>query len=129
MNDLALSARYRVYNEYEVVVLLHPEGRLTVIGDFYGDPVCAVISPGEAWCAMGGAGLIIYFLKEPFEPYQYNHTTDQWVEFGREKGDIWWIESLTAVSETRLVFMTDPSSPQAGTYHFDVVKGHIHKNV
>jgi len=127
MNDLTQSKTYRVFHEYEVVFLNRPHGPEVIIGDFYGDPSCAVISPCETWCAIGGTGLIIYFLKEPFEPYCYNHSTDQWVEFGRKKDDFCWIESLTAVSETQLMFTTDPYGNWPGTYIFEIVTGKVKK--
>jgi hypothetical protein len=127
MNDLTQSKTYRVFHEYEVVFLNRPHGSEVVIGDFYGDPSCADISPCETWCAIGGAGIIVYFLKEPFEPYRYDYSTDQWVEFGREKDDFWWIESLTAVSEAQLMFTTDFYGNRPGTYIFDIATGKVKK--
>jgi hypothetical protein len=127
MKELAISLKFQVSHEYEVVYLDRPNAPKVVIGDFYGDPSCAVISPGETWCAIAGAGLIIYFLKEPFEPYQYDRLTDQWIEFGREKNDLWWVESLTALSDTQLVFTTDPNGDRPGTFNYDIVSGEVKK--
>jgi hypothetical protein len=127
MNDLIQSKKYRIAHEYEVVFLNRSHGPEVIIGDFYGDPSCAVISPCETWCAIGGTGLIIDFVREPFEPYCYDHLTDQWVEFGRDKDDLWWIESLTAVSGAELVFTTDTNGNRPGTYSFDIATGEVKK--
>lgn len=107
--------------------MIRPNGKEVVIGDLYGDPNCAVISSDENWCAIGGAGLIVYYLKIPFEPYQYNHQTYQWIEFGRNRDDIWWIESLNEISETQLKFTTDPYGKHPGTYSFNIGTGKVSK--
>lgn len=125
MDHLTESKSYKVSHEYEVVILERVQGADVVIGDFIGDPTCAVISPSEKWCAIGGAGLIIYFLKEPFEPYKYDHSTKQWIEFGRESDDTWWIESLTATSDNKIKFITDPYSNRPGTYLYEISTGKL----
>lgn len=127
MNDLAHSINFRIYHEYEVVFLIRPDGNRVVIGDFYGDPSCAVISSTETWCAIGGAGLIIYFLKNPFEPYQYNYPTEQWIELGRNNDDMWWIESLVEITETQIEFTTDPHGKNPGSYRFDIATSTVKK--
>jgi len=66
MHRLASSSRYQISHEYETVWLDIAGRDRTVIGDFYGDPTVALIDSAEAWCAVGGAGLIVYFLEEPF---------------------------------------------------------------
>jgi hypothetical protein len=127
MKDLAHSKNFRINHEYETVTLIRPNGQGVVIGDFYGDPACAVISDGETWCAIGGSGIIIYYLKNPYEPYRYNHQTSQWIEFGRKNDDIWWIESLNVISETQLEFTTDPNGKNPGTYCFNIITGKASK--
>jgi hypothetical protein len=127
MNDLTHSKNFRIYHEYEVVFLIRPNGQGVVIGDFYGDPTCAMISSDENWCAIGGAGLIIYHLKNPFEPYQYDRQTSQWIEFGRNSDNIWRIESLNEISETQLIFATDPYGKCPGTYSFSITTGKVSK--
>ena len=82
MNTLAESSKYKIEYEYETVFLIHSAGQ-TVIGDFYGDPVAAVIDNDERWCAIVGCGLILYYLIPPFKPYEYDCMTKQWVEFHR----------------------------------------------
>lgn len=127
MNDLAQSKTYRVSHEYEVVFLKRLDGKQIVVGDFHGDPSCAAISPNETWCAMAGAGLIVYFLREPFEAYRYDHPSCQWIEFGRNKDDLWYIERLEVRSESELVFTTHSNDDRPGTYVFDVTTGCVRK--
>ena len=91
---LAQSENYVVEHEYETVFLSSKNKRLLVIGDFYGDPEVAVIDRDEKWCAMGGCGVIVYWLEEPFSPYQYDISRSQYFELHRTKSDIWWIEAI-----------------------------------
>lgn len=127
MGILACSTAYTISNEYEVVYLKRENEEDVIIGDFYGDPACAVISPDETWCAIGGAGLIVYFLRQPFEPYRYDYPTGQWIEFGRDAEDPWWIDSLQADSATELIFTTDPNGNHPGTFRFNMATGNMDK--
>ena len=93
---LAESEHYKVESEHETVRLRfkdHPNLAVT-IGDFYGDPTCAMISANEKYVVMGGCGLIVYYLKPPFESYCYGRTNNQYKEFFREANNIWWIEAI-----------------------------------
>lgn len=101
MEILTESEHYIVYNEYENVIMEIKESHKKIqIGDFYGDPQMAIISPDEKACVMCGCGIIIYYLKEPFKEYKYHIKTEQWWEWGRndKEEDIWvervsWIDS------------------------------------
>lgn len=126
MKLLAKNAHYTIQSEFETVFLLHPAGQ-TVIGDFYGDPTAAIIDRRERWCALAGCGLILYYLKEPFEPYEYNCSTRQWVEFHRTPPDEWWIESVRQEGENMVQFVVDPGSKEAGAYLLDTEKLRIQK--
>lgn len=104
---LAESANYKVFYEYESVFLVLKErNRKILIGDFYGDPECAVITDDEMYCIMGGYGLILYRLEEPFESFKYNIRTNQWEEIMREKGKELWIEHLYKTSSNYLIKFT-----------------------
>ena len=115
---LARSDHYEVTHEFEVVFL----SRFTtpapdvVIGDFYGDPVTAIIDKKERFVIMIGCGMIIYNLKEPFQPYQYNLKTSQWKELFREVESHWWIESIIQTGENTFHFTVDPNSNEALSY-------------
>ncbi|GAA0765894.1 hypothetical protein LRH25_08775 [Ideonella azotifigens] len=94
VRQLAHSARFRLSHEYETVWLMREGARPTEIGDFYGDPHTAIIDRGERWCAVGGNGLIVYFLEEPFEAYQPGRPSAQYFELGRKERDTWWVERI-----------------------------------
>ncbi len=113
MNDLgtlAQSSRFRVWNEYEATYLRHPTGSDTVIGDFYGDPKCALIDQNEQWCVVGGAGLIVYRLQPPFDTYHYFTDSPQWSELGRSQHDAVSVLGIQQRDEdtVRILFELDP---------------------
>jgi hypothetical protein len=93
---LAESGHFKVISEYETVFLHFKDGarKPVIIGDFYGDPDSALISGDECYVAMAGCGLIIYFLREPFEAYNYHHATEQYCEFFRSPPDVLWSRGL-----------------------------------
>lgn len=94
---LAESEHFKVTAEYETVYLqfkMHPGRRRIIIGDFYGDPQCAIISCDEKYVAIAGAGLIIYRLQEPFDSYQYETSSRQYAEFFRFEPKLWWLNGL-----------------------------------
>jgi hypothetical protein len=119
MLTLAESLNYRIESEYETVYLIHSAGH-TVIGDFYGDPTAAIIDNDERWCAIVGCGMVLYYLKQPFEPYEYHCTTKQWVEFHRTPPDDWWIEEIEQIDKDILAFTVDPASDEAGKYQMNI---------
>lgn len=92
MHVLAENSNYLIYKNYEDVTLRDKNtNRETLIGDFYGEADMAVISEDETFCAMCGCGVIIYFMKEPFQQYEYYVATDQWKDWGRNsaEADVW----------------------------------------
>lgn len=85
---LAESANYKITAEFETVFLQlkNESQRKIVIGDFYGDPACAIISRDEKYAVIAGYGLIIYNLVKPFKAYKYNLiSSSQFSEFYRFK--------------------------------------------
>jgi hypothetical protein len=94
IQSLAHSANYEVSHEYETVWLARQEAQLAVVGDFYGDPSVAIIDSDEKWCAIGGSGLIVYFLEEPFDEYKYDEQSAQYFEVSRKGDDTWWVKSI-----------------------------------
>lgn len=94
MHLLAQSKNYAIGHEYETVYLLS-RGHPVVIGDFYGDPGVALIDRDEKWCAVGGHGLVLYRLEEPFAQFQMGVPSVQYVAINQEKAEwSWWVESL-----------------------------------
>ena len=105
MERLAESTNYIIFYEYETVLLkIKNTFGFSVIGDFYGNPQFAVISKNEKFCVMGGAGIIIYFLTEPFEEYQYNTHSEQWKEWGRGQNDCdtIWVNKIVFIDDRNI---------------------------
>lgn len=92
---LAESEHFKITALYEEVYLYNKtDSNRVLIGDFYGDAEGAVINKKERFAAVFGCGIIIYFLRPPFEPYSYGASTDQWLEFGRVE-PIMWVENVS----------------------------------
>jgi hypothetical protein len=53
-------------------------------------------------CAMGGCGLIVYWLEEPFTRFNYDTPSPQYGEFHRHSTDLSWIDSLVQTGDQRL---------------------------
>lgn len=104
MSLLVENEKYKIRNEYETVVMeIKTTEKSIQIGDFYGEPNVAVISKDEMFCAMGGCGVIVYFLEEPFDEYQYHCTTSQWKEWGRETSDdTTWVENIKCLDSQHM---------------------------
>jgi len=109
MKILAESASYQVLSEYEDVFLKFKEtSKLVKVGDFYGDPEVAVISEEETFCAIGGCGVIVYFIREPFEEYTYCTKTLQWREWNRTDNEgILWVTDLACIDEHRIEIIAE----------------------
>lgn len=128
---LAQSDKYIISHEYEVVFLrVIEEDREIVIGDFYGDPETAFISSDERYCVVGGCGLIVYYLKEPFIEFEYHKTTNQWIEFFRGRDDFWWVSNIEKGSSTEWIkfeINRDDDQYRAGTYQLNVYTSEVKK--
>ncbi len=102
MNVLAQNEKYIVWNEYETTYLtIKDEGKVVTIGDFYGDPSCAMIDRNNRYCVVAGCGVIIYYFNEPYLPYRYNYTTEQWTEFYRDGN--FWIKSVHQIDYNHIL--------------------------
>ncbi len=96
MNILAQNEKYIVWNEYETTYLtIKDEDRIVEIGDFYGDPICALIDTNNRYCVVGGCGVIVYYFNEPYLPYIYHCVTDQWKEYYRDGS--FWVETVQQI--------------------------------
>ena len=105
---LAESEHYYIVSRYEEVYLYSKADGSVIarVGDHYGDPESALIDRGERFCVSVGCGYIVYYIREPFLPYEYGKETAQWSEAGRGPDDILWIESVrqTGCDEIGLTF-------------------------
>lgn len=100
MKQMAESNNYLILNEYEKVFLkLKATSQLILIGEFYGDPDFALISDDETYCAVGGEGVIIYYLGDPFEEFSTNHkSSNQWKIWGRGTNEeTMWVSEIDQI--------------------------------
>jgi len=117
-STLAESKNFIIMNQYEKVFLIFKnENRKVNIGDLYGDPQTAVISDDESFCIMGGCGLIIYYLHEPYEEFSYNITTKQWKELFRESEKTLWIEDIEYLDNSTIIFTVEDADVDNGGRH------------
>lgn len=111
--QLTESDHYKIIHLYEAVFIAPIDSNnineYTEIGDFYGEPEVAIIDQNEKWCAIGGCGLIIYFIQEPFTPYQYDQKCSQYFEIHRSPPSIWWIEDLQQISSSQILITLENS--------------------
>ena len=110
MKIMAESRNYQIVNSYETVYLKRKgTDQKIIIGDFYGDPELAVISPDERYCVMAGAGIIIYYLKKPFTQYRYNvQNSPQWKEWGREDAEnTIYVPNVSLLDDDRIEVETE----------------------
>lgn len=106
MNVLAQNEKYTVWNEYETTYLtINDENKVVTIGDFYGDPSCAMIDRNNRYCVVAGCGVIIYYINEPYLPYRYDYMTKQWTEFYRDGN--FWIKSVHQIDGNHILITFD----------------------
>lgn len=122
MQILAESKKYIIFNEFETVILkIKKNKKLVQIGDFYGEPQTAAISENEEFCVMGGCGVIVYYLKEPFEEYEYNKFSSQWREWGRKKENEIWIDNLKCSDNKTIEIETENGDVYSISAYDDLV--------
>lgn len=110
MKKLAESKKYVINYEYEKVFLdVKDDHRRVLIGEFYGDPYIAIIAENEKYCAIGGEGVIVYYLEEPFNEYKSDDVlSDQYMIWGRGNSEnTIWVESIKQVSENQIKIITE----------------------
>ncbi|HCC06739.1 MAG TPA: hypothetical protein DEP72_01040 [Clostridiales bacterium] len=119
---LAESENFIITNEYEKAFLIFKDSnRKANIGDFYGDPQTAIISNDERFCAVGGCGIIVYYLHEPYEEYRYNVTTIQWKELYRENKKNWWIQDIKFLDSSTIIFTVENTDiDNGGRYRLNI---------
>lgn len=82
----AESEHFVIQHESELVWLRFKDSdRNIIIGDHYGDPMGSIIDKNEKWTCSFGEGLIVYFLKEPFDTFETMKIIEpQWIISGRD---------------------------------------------
>ena len=110
MKQLTESENFIITYEYENVFLNFKNTDKSVrIGEFYGDPYTAIISKNEDFCVVGGEGLIIYYLSEPFSEYtSKEEESKQWLEWGRDNKDfLVWVEKIEQLGNKTIKLTTE----------------------
>lgn len=121
-NDIiARSAHYAVVREYEDCFLMFKDTdkKQLLIGCFYGDAEFALIDRNERFVVMGGCGIIIYFLREPWDLYSSSKETDQWIELGRGDTDMYY-DAVRQISDTEI----EITDADGNVFEYDL-SGHI----
>jgi hypothetical protein len=110
-----------VHDWYDVGLCLPDRDPLT-IGTHYDEPRAFEVAGNGLWCASGGCGVVIYNLRDPYEPFTSGVESDQWWEIGREEDDTWPVDRLRLIGEDRLRIDVDPASPHGGVYVVNVAQ-------
>jgi len=126
MRALATSENFTIGHEYENAFLSSPRlPRGSVyLGDFYGDPDVALIEKDEKWCAVGGCGLVIYRIEEPFPDVDKHKPSTQYtfIEYRPPYRESWnsdlWVDSLAQIGSSALEIITQYDQ----TYIFSLPK-------
>ncbi len=112
MKKIAESDNYEILYEYEKVFLKFKNlDKLILIGEFYGDPNTAIISKNEDFCTIGGEGIIVYYLNEPYLEYNKNDKkSKQWIEWGRnDDGPTVWIDCIEQIDSNKIKLILENS--------------------
>jgi len=110
-----------IHDWYDVGLCLPDRDALT-IGTHYEEPRAFVVVRNGLWCASGGCGVVIYHLRDPYEPFRSGVESDQWWEIGRDEDDPWPVDRLRAVGNDRLRIDVDRASPHGGVYDVNVAQ-------
>jgi len=104
---IAESEHYIVVREYEDCSIMFKDmsRRPVSVGNFYGDAEFALIDRNERFVVTGGCGIVIYFLREPWDDYFINKKTDQWIKLGIGDADIYY-DAVRQISDT-VIEITD----------------------
>ncbi len=128
---LARSKNFILYGAYEEAQLEGPGiNTHVVVGGFYGSADCGCIDQGEKWCISAGNGLVIYSIAPPFENYQYEQSTKQWVELWRTtKDEDWYPEVIYQIEEDSVRLVIDVFGKAKGVYDLNVKNLELIKRV
>ena len=98
--------KYLVGHIFENAYLLKKEtGKTTLIGDFYGEPSCALISQNNKWCIVGGSTLKIWTEDEVFEIKDDN---------------LYWACKLMQVDINKVEILIDPWADNSSIWELNI---------
>ena len=117
---LAESAGFRIEHQYEDARLVDKAtGQIVNLGDFYGDPDCAVIAATEQWFAVGGEGVITYDAQNGLR--QYMRSTDP----RSARAQTSFIAAMREDRSDVLRILVDPWDERPGTWELTVPSGDL----
>jgi len=77
------------------------------LGDFYGDPTCALISSDNSWCLVAGEGLVCWR-----RHHGIMHIKDD---------ELKWIHEMKQIGPYDADFLIDPFSEKAAIWRFNIM--------
>jgi hypothetical protein len=102
------------------VGLCLPDRDPLTIGTHYVEPRAFGVARNGLWFASGECGVVIYNLRDPYEPFSSGVESDQWWEIGRDEDDPWPVDRLRVVGNDRLRIDVDRASRHGGVYDVNV---------
>ena len=119
---LAASDSYKLFFRYESATL--EGGDFTnplVVGEFYYPVQCGCIDYHEKWVVTGCHGIIIYYLKEPFEPHSLEEESKQWKTLWYpDKSINMYPEAIVQIDDDTVRILIDVNSENAAVYDVNV---------
>ena len=99
MNLLDERDGLRLIHEFETVFLEGASVPNLVVGDHYGDPIAGLIDRDGSWVASCGEGVQVYRIAKPFDGYQRDIDSGQWVTWSPPQ-DLGYHLEVDAIRQT-----------------------------
>lgn len=113
-NPLILATRYlAIVHDWRDVLLCLPDRDPLSVGTHYDEARAVKVAPSGLWCASGGCGVLIYFLRNPSHPFCSGVASDQWWEIGRDEDDPWPVTVCGSSATTAFGSLSIRSRPTA----------------
>jgi hypothetical protein len=119
---LLATRHFVIVHDWCDVGLCLPDRDPLTIGTHFEEPRAFELARNDLWFASGGCGVVIYILRDPYEPFCSGVESDQWWEIGRDEDETWPVDRLRLIGENRLRIDVDPVSPHGGVYDVNVAQ-------
>lgn len=119
---LAGSDSYKLFFRYESATLEGGEFKSPlVVAEFYYPVECGCIDYQEKWVVTGGHGIVIYYLKPPYEPHRLGENSTQWKSLWYSDTSInMYPEAIVQVDDETVRVLIDVNSEDASVYDVNV---------
>lgn len=92
-----------------------------VVAEFPYPLECGCIDFHEKWVVTGGQGIVIYYLKPPYEPHRLAEESSQWrTLWYPDKSLNMFPEAIVQVDDETVRILIDVNSENAGVYDVNV---------